>query len=737
MKTYTVRVYRSKVNTAPYTDYRVQSEADFIPGDQLALIFSDADSNRPEVVGKIGDMTTYSMIAESYLLIEEGGYYCGINGEALRLEFGGADNEGGIDGTDAAAVANACINRMSYGILFIRDPIITNAPILWKDNILILSNTVLGGGGTIIPNITYTGTDYAIREKTESGKKNNVDIENIAIKNTNTSAKGHIRVGNCDFAQLKVIALTGYASESAINLAYSSLKGNSKELKNIRIEGEYQIATAIDCQCDWCWGDDIVISKTTNAAIKVGNQSNDEAPYNAFFIRIHGYNCQHRFLDIEWTHYLIGIDLFDEHDASWIGTKESSWYQAAGKESKSNILQDCHADFDVGAGHPPPPYTELIDNQNLTFMRADSPAQSDQSRGLKIIPRLIVDDNSRGTPNTVDITATTTDIFRLRNAAPGGKTVVIALGIDAFKLWNVTDSRMEFQAKWGTEFDCYNIVPLAGDMYDLGREDAYWRRLYIMDMAFRGVLTFENSGYLAFKDTEETPQTVLMYTGNLLTLQNPRLYGELLLAANSKILLNAPVIASANDFIPDSDETFDLGMPPRRWKELHLMDLYLYGKVFESLYPGVDNVYSLGKDDYRWSMIRAETGRFNQLQVLAGVNADWLPLTDNARALGNDSYRWSYIRGYSGKFNTLVIITTLDASSAVVNASSLQIQGTEIISSARAVHNVDLSASDLSSGTVPDARLDGWDGDVDVAKVGGGTRTLHFVKGLYKGYTDS
>ena len=40
-------------------------------------------------------------------------------------------------------------------------------------------------------------------------------------------------------------------------------------------------------------------------------------------------------------------------------------------------------------------------------------------------------------------------------------------------------------------------------------------------------------------------------------------------------------------------------------------------------------------------------------------------------------------------------------------------------------------------GTITSGTDVGLTADVDVAKAGGGTRTLHFVNGLYVGYTDS
>lgn len=442
-------------------------------------------------------------------------YYTAINHRGI-ITFGGQDDAGGVDGDAAAAVVNACFNALpNGGLVFLFNSITTTSSILMKDNIWFVAKSMMGSAGNVLPNITYTGNDYAIKEADEDTWKN-FGLENLAIHNSNVSAKGHIRAGKTDFVTLTRICLAGYASESAINIPYSSLKGNSKRLESIRIEGEYHIAIGIDIQADHIYADNVVVSKTTSAAVRVGDQAQEESLYDCRLNNIHGYNCQHRFLDIQWSYYLLGTKLQDEHDANWEGTKESSWYQAGGKESKNNLLIDCIAAYNVGEGHPPAPYVELLDESGeLVFIRNDTPSWGDQHHGLKVIPRLIVDDNGRGTPDVVTISTTHEDVLRLRHYDV--KDIIFSITAESFKLWNASDERVEFQFKWGDELNLYNIIPFYTEQYSLGSSTVKWKEIHVADLYVYGAvihaLTPSDDNSISLGNDDKRWATVRGYFG--------------------------------------------------------------------------------------------------------------------------------------------------------------------------------------------------------------------------------
>ena len=81
----------------------------------------------------------------------------------------------------------------------------------------------------------------------------------------------------------------------------------------------------------------------------------------------------------------------------------------------------------------------------------------------------------------------------------------------------------------------------------------------------------------------------------------------------------------------------------------------------------------------------------------------------------------------------------LDHALSYLNCNTLNINGTEIVRSDRCLHDVEADASILTYGTLDVERMPaaGWSGDVEAAKVGGGTRTLHFNHGVFTGYTDT
>ncbi len=69
----------------------------------------------------------------------------------------------------------------------------------------------------------------------------------------------------------------------------------------------------------------------------------------------------------------------------------------------------------------------------------------------------------------------------------------------------------------------------------------------------------------------------------------------------------------------------------------------------------------------------------------------------------------------------------------------LNVGGFTVITNGRVLQNVSADANILTGGNLDVARMpsSGYTGDIAVAKVGGGTRTLHFDHGICTGYTDS
>ncbi|HLE74915.1 MAG TPA: hypothetical protein VI864_02595 [Candidatus Bathyarchaeia archaeon] len=114
---------------------------------------------------------------------------------------------------------------------------------------------------------------------------------------------------------------------------------------------------------------------------------------------------------------------------------------------------------------------------------------------------------------------------------------------------------------------------------------------------------------------------------------------------------------------------------------------------------------------------------------------DTVPSNPNA-GLGTDTYPWNFIKvvglgrfGWVAIGGTIVITSALHLQNVTADLTWLSIGGTSVITASRVLQNVTTSASIITSGGVT--------ADVPVAKVGGGTRTLHFVNSKYTGYTDS
>jgi hypothetical protein len=212
----------------------------------------------------------------------------------------------------------------------------------------------------------------------------------------------------------------------------------------------------------------------------------------------------------------------------------------------------------------------------------------------------------------------------------------------------------------------------------------------------------------------------------------------------------------AGNLLPDADNLYDIGATSQRWRDIYLSGAIkgLAGGVAVQFLPNVDNLYNLGAVGARWGNL-----------YLAGVaDVGWLNIAgaiviSDARILQNVTMDAGLIT--SGKLNSLsrlpngtsgyVLEAEGASDSMYVNpngrytpAGHTHAAGdiiSEVLAEARCP-NVYASAITFNGGiTASDYKssygASGLTADVAVAKVGGGTRTLHFQNGLYVGYTDS
>lgn len=233
----------------------------------------------------------------------------------------------------------------------------------------------------------------------------------------------------------------------------------------------------------------------------------------------------------------------------------------------------------------------------------------------------------------------------------------------------------------------------------------------------------------------------------------------------------------ANDFflwnhlIPAQHNTFDLGKSDCMWRDLYLAGvLKAVYQVACNLIPDTTDTRYLGNADVRWiihgSYVNCNTLNINGTEVIGSDkvirNVTISPTTLSER-IGLDKMP----TGDSGKF--------LKATGATTNPYYENITAGDVTSGTFDTARIpNLDAAKITSGILAEARIPhtlynymyiaelecplihggdlygtyhGWvqtsqitggvSADVPVVKPGGGTRTLHFVSGLYIGYTDS
>lgn len=165
-------------------------------------------------------------------------------------------------------------------------------------------------------------------------------------------------------------------------------------------------------------------------------------------------------------------------------------------------------------------------------------------------------------------------------------------------------------------------------------------------------------------------------------------------------------------FLPAETDTAELGDLYHRLKKIWANDFYLWNHLLSAQH----NTFDLGSSSVMWRDLYLS----GVLKALYQVACNLIPDVTDTRYMGNSDTRWIVHSSY-------------------LNCNTLNVNGTEVVRSDRCLHDVTADASILTDGYLSVDRMPNVavTADVDVAKVGGGTRTLHFSHGLYTGYSDS
>jgi hypothetical protein len=189
---------------------------------------------------------------------------------------------------------------------------------------------------------------------------------------------------------------------------------------------------------------------------------------------------------------------------------------------------------------------------------------------------------------------------------------------------------------------------------------------------------------------------------------------------------NGPV---DHKFTPSDDQHGLLGVEAARWKEIYSLVMILYdylsiktvGEAYARAVLTNDRLkFGPGSTDSDVALYRKSAGIWKtdnkfeceHLGIGSGIYTSLVPDLSDTYYLGLGANRWKELYVAGAGF-----------------LGSLSINDVLVITAARVLQNVTTSADIITSGGVTE--------DVAVAKVGGGTRTMHFVNSKYTGYTDS
>jgi len=177
----------------------------------------------------------------SYIIRKNGSYYEAINGSTGKIDYGGANNAGGVSGTDAAAVIHQAYNNLPYGrsAIQLKGRFILTSGLVFNDR---TKAVVLTGEQIGVTKLDFVGVFTLIRvgEDSPSGTDR---MMYCTIKNLWIDGDADTDVG-LDFVQTKFcsaenLTIGGINKDNAIGIRFRSVStyGIYNRISNIVFPG--------------------------------------------------------------------------------------------------------------------------------------------------------------------------------------------------------------------------------------------------------------------------------------------------------------------------------------------------------------------------------------------------------------------------------------------------------------------------------------------------------------------
>lgn len=185
-----------------------------------------------------------------------------------------------------------------------------------------------------------------------------------------------------------------------------------------------------------------------------------------------------------------------------------------------------------------------------------------------------------------------------------------------------------------TNLGLTDIIPPADVTYDLGSSTYQWKDIHVRGIKYSGVAQIDFSGsvyitcYRDFLPQADAATTPLDIGASALRWDN--IYGvvgnfsNIYQSTNIQFALSSATIYCYRDFLPNPDNTLNLGSSTSQWKRLYLRD-YVYGysgspkfgfqsstRVWaaDDIDPDAGATHSLGDSTYYWSSLYVDQIRW-------------------------------------------------------------------------------------------------------------------------------